>query len=107
MRRLGINPAQSSSAQTRAAASVPVSESPILRISPLSEISHEAASPGNSKPQSDLGREVTLADAERQYISEVVEMTNGLIEGEGGAAEVLGVPPSTLRNRMKKLAIKP
>jgi formate hydrogenlyase transcriptional activator len=107
MRRLGINPAQSSSAQTRAAASVPVSESPILRISPLSEISHEAASPGNSKPQSDLGKEFTLADAERQYISEVVEMTNGLIEGEGGAAEVLGVPPSTLRNRMKKLGIKP
>jgi len=31
-------------------------------------------------------------------------MTNGLIEGKGGAAEVLGVPPSTLRNRMKKLA---
>src|SRR5216683_613824 len=82
MRRLGINPAQSSSAQARGAASVPVSESPILRIPPLSEISHKAASPGNSKPQSDLGREFTLADAERQHISEVVEMTNGLIEGE-------------------------
>ncbi len=107
MRRLGINPAQSSSAQARGAASVPVSESPILRIPPLSEISHKAASPGNSKPQSDLGREFTLADAERQHISEVVEMTNGLIEGEGGAAEVLGVPPSTLRYRMNKLGIKP
>jgi len=34
-----------------------------------------------------------------------VEMANGLIEGEGGAAEVLGVPPSTLRNRMKKLGM--
>ena len=29
-------------------------------------------------------------------------MTIGWIAGEGGAAEVLGVPPSTLRNRMKK-----
>jgi len=37
----------------------------------------------------------TLVDAERAHISEVVEMTNGVIEGEGGAAEVLGVPPST------------
>jgi formate hydrogenlyase transcriptional activator len=107
MRRLGINPAQSSSAQARAATSVPISEGAILRIPPLSEISHEAASPGNSKPQSDLGREFTLADAERQHILEVVGMTNGLIEGEGGAAEVLGAPPSTLRNRMKKLGIKP
>jgi formate hydrogenlyase transcriptional activator len=87
MKRLGINPAQSSSAHARAAASVPIS--------------------GNSKPQSDLEREFTLADAERQHISEVVEITNGLIEGEGGAAEVLGVPPSTLRYRIKKLGIKP
>jgi formate hydrogenlyase transcriptional activator len=48
----------------------------------------------------------TLAEAERKHISEVVEMTNGLIAGKGGAAEVLGVPPSTLRNRMKKLGIQ-
>jgi transcriptional regulator with GAF, ATPase, and Fis domain len=79
----------------------------MFRIPPPSEISHQAASPGNSKPQSDPGREFTLAEAERQHISEVVEMTNGLIEGEGGAAEVLRVAPSTLRNRMKKLGIKP
>jgi transcriptional regulator with GAF, ATPase, and Fis domain len=48
----------------------------------------------------------TLAEAERAYISDVVESTNGLIAGKGGAAEVLGMPPSTLRNRMKKLGIK-
>jgi transcriptional regulator with GAF, ATPase, and Fis domain len=87
MTRLGINPAQSSSAHARAAASVPIS--------------------GNPKPQSDLGREFTLADALGQHISEVVEMTNGMIEGEGGAANVLGVPPSTLRYRVKKLGIRP
>jgi hypothetical protein len=46
---------------------------------PLSGTSHEAASPGNSKPQSDVGRVFTLIDAEREHISEVVEMTNGLI----------------------------
>ena len=28
----------------------------------------------------------TLAQAEREHISEVVEMTNGLIAGKGGAA---------------------
>jgi hypothetical protein len=29
-------------------------------------------------------------------------MSNGLIAGNSGAAEVLGVPPSVLRNRLKK-----
>jgi transcriptional regulator with GAF, ATPase, and Fis domain len=48
----------------------------------------------------------TLVEAERKHISGVVEMTDGLIAGEGGAAEVLEVPPSTLRYRMKKLGIK-
>jgi hypothetical protein len=31
----------------------------------------------------------TLVDAETKHILEVVEMTDGLIAGEGGAAEVL------------------
>jgi formate hydrogenlyase transcriptional activator len=106
MKRLGINLRQSSASTVRAAASTPISEDAISRIRPLSGTSHEAASPGNSKSQSDVGRVLTLVDAEREHISEVVEMTNGLIAGEGGAAEVLGVPPSTLRSRMKKLGIK-
>jgi transcriptional regulator with GAF, ATPase, and Fis domain len=83
-----------------------VSEDPTLRIPSLSGISQDAASSRNSTPDSDVGRVCTLAEAEREHISEVVEMTNGLIAGKGGAAEILGVPPSTLRNRMKKLGIK-
>jgi formate hydrogenlyase transcriptional activator len=106
MKRLGIDRGQSSALSVRAAASVPISGDPIFRIPPLSEISHGAAGSGNSKPQSDLRRVFTLVDAEREHISKVVKTTNGLIAGEGGAAEVLGVPPSTLRSRMKKLGIK-
>jgi transcriptional regulator with GAF, ATPase, and Fis domain len=82
-----------------------ISEDPILRIPPLSGVSPEHASPGNSEQHSHEGRARTLAEAEKEHISEVVQMTNGLIAGKGGAAEVLGVPPSTLRNRMKKLGI--
>jgi formate hydrogenlyase transcriptional activator len=106
MNQLGTNPGQSSARSARAVASVPNSEDPILRIPPLSGISNEAARSENSSPHPDLGRVCTLAEAQRAYISEVVERTNGLIAGKRGAAEVLGMPPSTLRNRMKKLGIK-
>jgi transcriptional regulator with GAF, ATPase, and Fis domain len=39
------------------------------------------------------------------HIRKVLDMTGGRVEGEGGAAQVLGVNPSTLRQRMRKLGI--
>jgi transcriptional regulator with GAF, ATPase, and Fis domain len=33
-------------------------------------------------------------------------LTNGHIYGKGGAAELLGLKPSTLQSRMKKLGVK-
>jgi transcriptional regulator with GAF, ATPase, and Fis domain len=104
MKRLGITFGQTSVLPVRTEASVPISEDPTIRIPPLSGISHEDAC--SSLPKSHVGKVCTLAEAEREHISEVVEMTNGLIAGKGGAAEVLGVPPSTLRNRMRKLDIR-
>ncbi|MDQ1707923.1 MAG: formate hydrogenlyase transcriptional activator, partial [Pyrinomonadaceae bacterium] len=49
---------------------------------------------------------VTLDELERQYIKDVLRHTGGAIAGKGGAAEILGLPSSTLRSRMKKLAIR-
>jgi transcriptional regulator with GAF, ATPase, and Fis domain len=46
-----------------------------------------------------------LDEVVSRHISRVLEITNGKINGEDGAAELLGVNPSTLRNRMKKLGI--
>jgi transcriptional regulator with GAF, ATPase, and Fis domain len=88
-----------------------ISDDSILRIPPLSGMSYEAASSENLKAhvgnlKAHVGRARTLAEAEKEHISDVVQMTNGLIAGKGGAAEVLGVPASTLRNRMKKLGIR-
>jgi len=40
------------------------------------------------------------------HIRNVVERTNGKVHGPGGAAEILGVNPSSLRNKMKKYGIK-
>jgi transcriptional regulator with GAF, ATPase, and Fis domain len=42
----------------------------------------------------------------RSHISRVLAMANGKINGKEGAATLLGINPSTLRNRMKKLRIK-
>ena len=39
------------------------------------------------------------------HISHVLKITNGKINGAEGAAALLGVNPSTLRNRMKKLGV--
>jgi formate hydrogenlyase transcriptional activator len=47
----------------------------------------------------------SLEENEKSYIIKVLERTNGRIEGKSGAAELLGVNPSTLRSRIKKLGI--
>ncbi|MFN7945032.1 MAG: sigma 54-interacting transcriptional regulator [Blastocatellia bacterium] len=65
---------------------------------PGSTNNHHAAS-----PQPALR---TLDEMERDYILEILRQTNGTIGGRGGAAEILGLPPSTLRSRMKKLGIR-
>jgi transcriptional regulator with GAF, ATPase, and Fis domain len=48
----------------------------------------------------------TAIDAERAHILRVLEKTSGRIEGNDGAASILGLAPSTLRSRMQKLRIK-
>jgi transcriptional regulator with GAF, ATPase, and Fis domain len=47
-----------------------------------------------------------LEDVERQHIVAVLERAKWRIEGNGGAAKILNLEPSTLRSRMKKLGIK-
>lgn len=39
------------------------------------------------------------------HIQKVLEMAGGRVEGKGGAAELLGLKPGTLRHRMRKLSI--
>ena len=48
----------------------------------------------------------TLAELERDYIVHILEETHWKIEGPYGAAEILGLNPSTLRTRMAKLRIR-
>jgi len=48
---------------------------------------------------------VTLADVERHHIQTILGTTRGRIEGPGGAAQLLGLKPSTLRSRMLRQGI--
>jgi transcriptional regulator of acetoin/glycerol metabolism len=48
----------------------------------------------------------TLEENERDHIVRVLENLRWRVEGDNGAARVLGINPSTLRTRMGKLGIQ-
>jgi formate hydrogenlyase transcriptional activator len=48
---------------------------------------------------------VTLEESERIHIRRALASTSGRVDGADGAAALLGINPSTLRSRMKKLGI--
>ena len=50
-------------------------------------------------------RSATLQDSERQHILRTLERVGWRIYGPLGAATELGINPSTLRSRMKKLGL--
>ena len=50
---------------------------------------------------------LALSELERVHILKVLRQTRGRIEGKSGAAELLGLHPSTLRGRMRKHGIQP
>jgi transcriptional regulator with GAF, ATPase, and Fis domain/tetratricopeptide (TPR) repeat protein len=81
-----------------------LSEPPRLRIPPLEGglTRAPAASPATTGHGSDW---VTLAEAERRYIGQVLERTGGRVTGGGGAAEILAIKPSTLNFRIRKLGL--
>ncbi len=69
----------------------------VLQISNITEASPASAPQKPSK---------TLEEVEREYITAVFEATGWKIDGQDGAAKLLGLNPSTLRTRMNKLGIK-
>ena len=47
-----------------------------------------------------------LADMERGYIEKILNATHWKVSGPNGAASILGLKPTTLISRMKKLGIE-
>ncbi|GGH26636.1 Fis family transcriptional regulator [Dyadobacter endophyticus] len=58
---------------------------------------------GDGEP---IFRLVTIEENERQHIFDTLNYCSGRITGVGGAAEILGLPASTLHSKMKKLGIR-
>jgi PAS domain S-box-containing protein len=72
------------------------SKGPVLRL-------YEPLDPASDAAADALGR--TLEEVERDYIVRVLDNLSWKIEGPNGAAQALGLNPSTLRTRMVKLRI--
>jgi DNA-binding NtrC family response regulator len=62
--------------------------------------------PGRAQGPASLPVEATLEEMERAHIRRVLEATGWVIEGQGGAARILGLNASTLRGRLRKLGIR-
>jgi transcriptional regulator with GAF, ATPase, and Fis domain len=64
-----------------------------------------AGRPGSDPQPQPAPRTENLEAVERDHILRVLEATRWVIEGERGAAQALGLNPSTLRARLNKLGI--
>ena len=53
-----------------------------------------------------MSADLTLDEMQRQHIRAVLQQTGGRVRGRHGAAEILGMKPTTLDNRMKKLGVE-
>jgi transcriptional regulator with GAF, ATPase, and Fis domain len=79
-----------------------LSDGPRLRIPPLAGAVEPAA---GEQPGSEPVAWVSLAEAERRYLRRVLDHVRGRVTGAGGAAEILGLNPSTLNFRIRKLGL--
>jgi transcriptional regulator with GAF, ATPase, and Fis domain len=74
-------------------------------LSPDGVISVNDLSLTSAKPAS-VPTGTTLEEVERSHIQRMLSTTMWRIEGRRGAAELLGLKPSTLRSRLRKLGIR-
>ncbi len=66
---------------------------------------HREPAPGPSGDPHDGGPVFTLEHIEREHIRRTLARTRGKLYGPDGAAALLGLKPSTLQSRMKKLSV--
>ncbi len=70
------------------------------------ETRQETAAPALFQGTNSEGHFLTMEEVERHHVLSVLEKTRWQIHGKGGAAEILGLNPNTLRSRLQKLGIQ-
>ena len=72
------------------------------------ESEHVQVAGGLSGEAETAGRGIKpLKEMEREHIIAALRAAGGKVSGRGGAAELLGLKPSTLDSRMRRLQIRP
>jgi len=61
--------------------------------------------PAHHSPRLPVVEALRLDDVSARHIERILTATDGIVHGPRGAAALLGINPSTLRSRMKKLGI--
>ncbi len=90
---------------------VVLAEGPMLEVGPelLPAVGRPTAAAVAAPPAvtgSEDRSDASLEEVLRRHMLSVLDQTGWVIEGPRGAARVLGLPPSTLHSRLKKLGIK-
>jgi len=82
--------------------SVVITPGPVLQLAEWATGQHQpvagAPAPAGPSPRA-------LLEVEREHILQTLERTRWKVSGPGGAAEILGLKPTTLEARMKRLGI--
>jgi PAS domain S-box-containing protein len=63
--------------------------------------------PPAGPPSEDDDGVLLIDEVQRRHILKVLESAGGRIRGSGGAAELMGLKPTTLRSRMQRLGLDP
>jgi len=79
---------------------------PPIRVEPAISIIDNPPETTTATAAKSARRMLSLTENEEAHIRMVLSHTGGRISGPRGAAKILGVPPSTLRSRIKKLGLK-
>lgn len=82
--------------------SILMSKGPVITEAKLQKQGTNKGKPDNLSDE----RTKTIEENERDYIVSVLKKCNGRIRGLGGAAEIMGLPPTTLHSKMKRLGIR-
>ncbi len=75
-----------------------LTQGPMLQLGEWPPRSHTRPSRAGGLP--------TLKELEREHIQKALAVTGGRVSGERGAAKLLGLKPTTLQARMKKLGVE-